>query len=104
MKIEKTIKLLFGGLILGVLLISLGSPKVMGAPKKSSAPAKGSVAAPAAPNAEEPAASAEPEGKKPASKKVLRFDTLTITGEAAKPQVFYLLNRKKILVRHEPEK
>lgn len=35
--------------------------------------------------------------------KHLRFDSLTVQGEASKPQVFYLLNRKKILIRHRPE-
>ena len=35
--------------------------------------------------------------------KVLRFDSLSISGEASKPQVFYLLNRKKIQMRHRPE-
>jgi hypothetical protein len=37
-------------------------------------------------------------------KKVLRFDQLMITGETAKPQVFYLLNRKRILIHHQPIK
>lgn len=35
--------------------------------------------------------------------KHLRFDSLTVTGEASKPQVFYLLNRKKIQLHHRPE-
>ena len=42
---------------------------------------------------------------KPASggkKQVIRFDAVTIAGEAKKPQVYYLLNRKKIEIGHQP--
>lgn len=50
--------------------------------------------------AKKPVASKAAEGKK----QVLRFDALTITGEAAQPQVYYLLNRRQIFFKHEPVK
>ncbi len=50
--------------------------------------------------AKKPAPPKGGEGKK----QVLRFDALTITGEAAQPQVYYLLNRRQIFFKHEPVK
>jgi hypothetical protein len=35
-------------------------------------------------------------------KKIIRFEGVTIAGEAKKPQVYYLLNRKKIQIGHQP--
>ena len=42
------------------------------------------------------------QGSKTKKKKVLRFDSLAIRGDVAEPQVFYLLNREKILLGREP--
>jgi hypothetical protein len=37
-------------------------------------------------------------------KNVIRFDNLTVMGEAKSPQVYYLLNRKQIELKHQPAK
>ena len=58
----------------------------------------------AQPGANPVAAKKPPAVKGEGKKQVLRFDALTITGEAAQPQVYYLLNRKQIFFKHEPVK